>query len=71
MSPTCKISDIQAFIPIEKTFRKIRGTGEFKNILFVGNISHQPLAVFKPLQNLTLVNDNNHGMKIESNETFT
>ena len=60
---------IQAYIPIEKTFRKIRGSGKLKNIILGGNISHQPLEVFKPQLNLTQMNENIDGMMIEQNET--
>ena len=42
---------IQTYIPMGKTFRKIRGNGNFKSISFVE--SHQPLEVFKPPLNLT------------------
>ena len=48
---------IQTYIPIEKTFRKIRGNGNFKSIIFGNNISHQPLEVFKPPVNLTMVKE--------------
>ena len=39
-----------------KTFRKIRGNGNFKSISFVE--SHQPLEVFKPRVNETLTQTN-------------
>ena len=48
---------IQTYIPMGKTFRKIRGNGNFKSIIFGNNTSHQPLEVFKPPVNLTIVNE--------------
>ena len=39
-----------------KTFRKIRGNGNFKSISFVE--SHQPLEVFKPHVNETFTQTN-------------
>ena len=36
---------IQTYIPMGKTFRKIRGNGNFKSIIF--GESHQALEVFK------------------------
>merc|ERR1711888_31463 len=56
---------------IGKTFRKIGGKGNFKNMIFGGNIPQKPLQIFKPPQNLArekhLYND---GMMIEPNEQF-
>ena len=46
---------IETYIPMGKTFRKIRGNGNFKSISFVE--SHQPLEVFKSPVNLTIVNE--------------
>ena len=40
-----------------KTFRKIRGYGNFKSIIFGSNTSQQPLEVFKSPVNLTMVNE--------------
>ena len=48
---------IQAYIPIGKTFRKIGGYGNFKSMLFGGNVSQKPLESFKPPQNFTMVNE--------------
>ena len=62
MSPSCKISlqfilGIQTYIPIQKTFIKIGGNGNFKSIIFGNNTSHQPLEVIKPPVNLTMFNE--------------
>ena len=67
---------IQAYIPIGKTFRKIRGNGNFKSIILGGNISSKPLDLFKPPLNLIRKNRNqlhNDGYQfmIEPNEQFT
>merc|ERR1711888_212236 len=48
---------IQAYIPIGKTFRKIGGKGNFKSMIFGGNIPQKTLEVFKPPVNLTMVNE--------------
>ena len=58
MSPRYKISIhwIQTYIPMGKTFRKIRVNGNFKRFNFVG--LQQPLKVFKPPVNETFTHNN-------------
>ena len=43
---------IQTYIPMGKVFRKIRGNGNFKSIIF--SESNQPLEVSKPPMNFTM-----------------
>merc|ERR1711888_343836 len=62
---------IQAYIPIGKTFRKIGGNGNFKSMIFGGNIPQKTLVLFKPPQNFTMKKHRyNDGMMIEPNEQF-
>ena len=54
-----------------KIFRKIEGNGNFKIIIFGGITLRQPLEVFKPPLNLTMMNENNDAGMIEANEKCT
>ena len=47
------------------------GNGNFKSIKFGGITSYQPLEVFKPPLNLTMMNEKNDAGMIEPNEKYT